>query len=130
MSKQEPIQEMICISCPLGCRLSLYKDEKEELTVTGNKCKRGVVYAEEEFYSPKRVVTCTCRAESMVLPRLPVRTTTALPKEHIDELLKAAYELTVKPPVSCGQVLIEDFNGTGVNLIASMSLARDRAPAR
>ncbi len=126
MSQQEPIQEMICISCPLGCHLSLYKDETDKLTVTGNKCKRGVVYAEEEFYAPKRVVTCTCRAESTVLPRLPVRTTTSLPKEHIDALLKAAYELTVKPPVACGQVLIEDFNGTGVNLIASMSLGADR----
>ncbi len=125
MSQQEPIREMICISCPLGCHLSLYKDENDELSVTGNKCKRGVVYAEEEYYAPKRVVTCTCPAESEVLPRLPVRTNTSLPKEHIDALLRAAYALTLTPPVACGQVLIEDFEGTGVNLIASMSLGAE-----
>ncbi len=122
MSRQEPIQEMICISCPLGCHLSLYKNDKDELSVTGNKCARGIVYAEEEFYAPKRIVTCTCRAESRILPRLPVRTNASLPKEHINDLIKAAYAMTVKPPVACGQVLIEDFKGTGVNLIASMSL--------
>ena len=126
MSRQKPVREMICISCPLGCHLRLYKNERDELTVTGNKCARGVVYAEEEFYAPKRVVTCTCRAASGLYPRLPVRTDTSLPKEHIADLLRAAYDMTVSPPVTCGQVLIENFKGTGVNLIASMSLGIER----
>ncbi len=36
-------KEMICISCPLGCRLLVERDG-DKIVVTGNLCKRGERY--------------------------------------------------------------------------------------
>ena len=120
----EPIREMICISCPIGCHLQLFKDDNDELVVKGNKCPRGKEYATEEYYAPKRIVTATARTATPEAPRLPVRTDTSLPKEHIDDLLAEVYALNVELPVKRGDVLIENFRDTGVNLVSSLTLGK------
>ena len=122
------VREMVCISCPIGCRLTLYTDQEDELVVKGNRCARGKEYAREEYFAPKRIVTATARTTSTVFPRVPVRTDAALPKEHIDELLKDVYTLEIPVPITRGQVILENYRGTGVSLIASMSVERNRGP--
>jgi len=121
MSPDKNTKEMICIVCPVGCHLQVTTDG-EEIKVTGNRCSRGEEYAREEMLSPKRVVTATCRLEDPQHPRLPVKTDAALPFEKIEALLTEVYSLSVKPPVKVGQVLIEDFAKTGVNLVSSRTI--------
>jgi len=120
----EPIREMICISCPIGCHLQLFKDENEELVVKGNRCPRGKEYAQEEYYAPKRVVTATAATADPDAPRLPVRTDKPLPKEHINDLISEVYALEVQLPVDRGAVLIENYRDTGVNLVSSLTLGK------
>lgn len=123
-------EELICITCPMGCHLSIDKQEDGTLAVTGNRCPRGVKYANEELLAPKRVVSATA---SIVLAdesahaigeisRLPVRSTGAYPKADVPELLEAIYKLRVSLPVKRGDVLIHDFKGSGVDVIATRSL--------
>ena len=122
MPKANPtVREMVCISCPIGCRLTVTLDG-ETVSVAGNQCPRGEVYGTEEMLSPRRVVTATVATDSAVIPRLAVRTTGALPKEHIDELLNHAYKLVVALPVKRGQIIVRDFHGTGIDLVASRDL--------
>ena len=121
MSSNTTSKEMVCIVCPVGCRLSVTV-EGEEVKVTGNRCSRGEEYAREEMLAPKRVVTATCRLEDPLHPRLPVKTDGPIPFEKIDDLLKAVYDLSITPPVRVGDILIQDFAGTGVNLVASRSI--------
>lgn len=126
MSAAEP-REMICISCPIGCRLKVRQTgENEEIVVEGNKCGRGKVYGEEEFLAPKRMVTCTCRTDSEAFPRVPVRTVSALPKELINDLLHDLYRLTVALPIRRGQPVLEDYRGTGIDVITTMSITDRR----
>ena len=63
-------KDMICISCPMGCRISAEWDNDSDITVTGNKCQRGVVYGQEEILSPRRVVTATVDINSSFLNTL------------------------------------------------------------
>lgn len=121
MSPSKNTKEMICIVCPVGCHLQVTVDE-DEVKVTGNRCPRGEEYAREEILAPKRMVTATCRLENEQHPRLPVKTDAPLPFEHINELLNRVYELSLHTPVKTGDILIEDFKGTGVNLVASRSI--------
>lgn len=130
MSELTKVREMVCISCPIGCELTLYTDENDDLVVKGNRCPRGKEYAREEFFAPKRVVTATARTTSKDFPRVPVRTDAPLPKEHIDDLLKRVYELDVPVPIRRGQVILEDFADTGVSLVASLSVHDGGAPGR
>ena len=114
-------KEYICIACPIGCHLKLNIGADKKMEVTGNKCKRGEAYALEEFSEPKRVVTATCTLGLENLERLPVKTTKPILKDHIDSLLKEIYSIKLEPPVKRGQILIENFLNTGVDVVASRS---------
>jgi CxxC motif-containing protein len=115
-------REMICISCPIGCRLSAEGMSEEDIRISGNQCPRGEIYGKEEILSPKRVVTATVAVESALIGRVPVKTDTALLKQHIGPLLDKLYSLNLKAPVSCGQTIIEDVAGTGVKVVATRSV--------
>lgn len=119
-------KEYICIACPIGCHLKLTIDagadsSAEDLTVSGNKCKRGEVYALEEYSEPKRVVTATCRLGLENLERLPVKSTKPILKDQINSLLKEIYSLKIDTPVKRGQIIIENYNNSGVDIVASRS---------
>jgi CxxC motif-containing protein len=111
-------REMTCISCPIGCSLTV-EDVDGEITVRGNRCRRGEIYAKEEILAPKRIVTATIPLKNGDLPRLPVRTDAPLAKELIPGLLSALYRETVKPPIEIGEPIIENYRDTGVNVVAT-----------
>ena len=125
------MRELTCIVCPIGC--SLVIEEGSALTITGNRCSRGAVYAQEEIRAPKRVVTATCgirfpgdetaSRRGLTAPRrLPVKTTAPFPREKINELLADIYRLRVSLPVKAGDRLITDWNGSGIDVIAVRTL--------
>ena len=123
-------RELICITCPLGCRLVAESVEEgsDELAVSGNRCPRGAAYAREELLAPRRTVTATCRAragalsQGAAIKRVPCRTAAPFPKERVDELLAAIYALEVVLPVRAGRVLIGNALGLGVDVIATRTL--------
>jgi CxxC motif-containing protein len=120
-------REMICISCPIGCHLTVKWQEVEHInpdsiTIEGNKCPRGTIYGVEEILAPKRVVTATCAVNSMHMNRIPVKTDGAILKEHINSLLDVLYKIELKVPVKLGDTVIKDIKGSGINLVATRSL--------
>ena len=134
------MQNLTCIVCPIGCALEI---KENDLSVTGNKCPKGETYAIEELTAPKRTVTATCKIENNtsstlinsvprtegstclcvnLIPRLPVKTSLPCPKELIPDLLNDIYKLKVSLPVKLGDVIIENWNGEGFNVIATRSI--------
>ena len=132
------MSEMICITCPMGCHLSIERPSENEIVVSGNRCPRGEKYAREELLSPKRVVTATCRvidesaagtanapaaAPSPYRPRrIPLRTSAGFPKERVPELLALIYGLELRLPVQRGQVAIADALGTGIDVLVARTM--------
>ena len=115
--------EMICIVCPTGCRLSVRKDKDGKvLSVTGNTCPRGEKYARQEIESPTRTLTGTVRLEGGLLPRLPVITSDAVPKDRIFDVMREINRVTAYSPVHTDDILIENVLGLGVNIVASRDL--------
>lgn len=115
----------VCINCPLSCSLELTEENGDVLEVTGNECKVGVRYAEEEFKDPRRVVTTTILVRDGTLPVLPVRTTEAIPKRLVIDAVRALAEVVVQAPVTEGQVIYPDIMNTGVDVIASRDLMKE-----
>ena len=64
-------EELICITCPLGCHLSVDRQPDGGLAVTGNRCPRGVKYANEELLAPRRVVSATAPLRLSSLEKAP-----------------------------------------------------------
>lgn len=118
--------EMTCVVCPLGCRLAVERLGGDDISVSGNRCPRGAIYAREELLEPKRSVTATCRTAPPALERgirrIPCRSSAPFPREKVDGLLSEIYRLEVSLPVRLGQVLISDALGTGIDVVASRSL--------
>ncbi len=120
MSNSEK-KNMICISCPIGCHLTGVKKDGE-IIITGNSCNRGEVYGKEEMSSPKRVVTAVVKVKSKAHTYIPVRTNMPILKDKILDLLKKLYGLDVDLPIKMGDILIKDYNETGVDIIFSRDM--------
>ena len=45
-------RKLTCIGCPMGCPLIVTMEAGEVISVTGNTCKRGDVYARKEVTNP------------------------------------------------------------------------------
>lgn len=112
---------LTCIVCPIGCRMTVSRAESGELEVSGNKCKRGAAYAQEEFSDPRRVVTGTCAIAGAQSARLPVRSSDGVPIDELASFLAAMYRLRLKAPVARGDVIAHDLGGTGIDLVATMT---------
>jgi len=126
------MRNLTCIVCPVGCSLDVEEDASapDSLSVTGNRCPRGVVYAREEIRAPKRVVTATCRIKGEVgcassaisVRRVPVKTASPCPREKIPALLEDIYKTTITLPVKAGDVVIAGWKGEEIDVVATRTL--------
>lgn len=119
-------REMVCTVCPSSCRL-VVTEENGAVTVTGNTCKRGEQHGINEFLNPMRMLTSTVAVTGGTLPRLPVITTGEVPKGRLRACLDEVYRARVAAPVRCGDVIIENLCGTGVDLVASRTMKAKEA---
>ncbi len=117
------MREIICILCPRGCELTV-RDEHSEPDVTGHGCRKGREFALKEIESPTRVLCTTVKTAFPEVPVLPVRVSAEIPKEKIYELMELIDSHTVRSPLSCGDVVIPDILGLGVDLIATSSIIK------
>ena len=111
-------RQLVRISCPVGCRLTVSIDGGKVVNVTGNTCPRGVAYAEDECIDPKRTVTTLVRVEGRREP-LPVKTSSPIPKARIMDCVAEAKKVIAKAPVAIGDVLVKNVAGTDADLIAT-----------
>lgn len=116
-------QELICIVCPLGCRVRLTIDKGNIVDATGNECKKGREYAENECMNPVRVLTGTILTESSKRRTLPVRTNKPIPKGKLIETYRSLAGVRVKPPVKAGQAIIRNILNVGADVVATDELS-------
>lgn len=118
-------REVVCILCPLGCKIKIELDEEGNiLNVSGNKCPRGKKYAEDEIKDPKRVVTTSVKVLDGELPLTSVKTDGPIPKKYIFELMKILKGVTVKAPVNIGDVVVRNIFETNVNVVITRSVGK------
>lgn len=115
-------RDLICIGCPMGCMMTVSMENGEVVSVTGNTCKRGDVYARKEVTNPTRIVTSSVRVTGGVLPVVSVKTREDIPKGKIKDCMKALEQVTVTAPIHIGDVLLTDVAGTGVDIIATKEM--------
>ena len=98
---------LTCIECPIGCEIEVELENGKVVSLMGNGCPRGKVYAEAEVVCPKRVVTSTVRAENGEM--IPVKTDRPIRKDAIFEVMKKINVTTCKMPVALGDILVENI---------------------
>lgn len=115
----------ICLRCPRGCEVRTVVGEDDEIvSIEGNRCPLGREYVEQEIKDPRRVVPTSVRVRGGVRPLVPVWTPEPMPKDLIMELARETRSITVDAPVHVGDVIVDDWRGTGVRLVASGEVLR------
>lgn len=115
-------KELICVNCPVGCRLTVTVENDTVTAVTGYNCPRGKAYAESECIRPERILTTTVRIQGALHRVLPVISEQAIPLDQIMDAMEIVRGVEVHAPVSVGDVIVENILGTGVNIVASRSM--------
>ena len=107
---------LTCIECPIGCTIEVELQDGNVISVQGNGCPRGRLYAENEVVCPKRVVTSTVRAKSGEM--IPVKTDAPVKKSEIFAVMEKINATVCELPVKIGDVLVENISDDA-NLIAA-----------
>lgn len=117
-------KELTCIGCPMGCTLLVELMDNGEIKVTGSSCKIGDAYGVKECTNPTRILTTTLEVRGGKYLRVPVKTEKDIPKNKIYDCIKALKGITLNAPVSIGDVVYENIEGTGVNILATRNIEK------
>ncbi len=113
---------LTCIECPMGCEIEVELENGKPVSVRGNSCSRGKLYAENEVVCPMRVVTSTVKAENGIL--IPVKTDKPVKKSEIFNVMKKINGVHCVLPVCIGDVLFANIEGDA-NLVATGNVAKE-----
>ena len=103
-------RELTCIVCPRGCQKTV--EIGDEISVSGNLCPRGKVYAQNECVNPQRTVTSTVRTSDGGV--VAVKTEGTIPKAKMMECMEIINSIVLELPVKVGDVACEDVFGTRI----------------
>ncbi|MCS7111062.1 MAG: DUF1667 domain-containing protein [Ignisphaera sp.] len=114
-------EELICIICPIGCSLEVYRDS-DDIHVKGALCPKGIEYAKQEFLDPRRVVMTVVRVKNGDLPVVSVKTSVPVLKKCINDIMMITASIEVVAPVEIGQVIARDI--CGANIVATREVKK------
>lgn len=109
------MKDFLCIICPNGCKITI----DDNGNISGNKCPRGVAYVKQESTNPTRTVTTTMKVVNGKARIVPCKTSVAVPKAKIFDVMAEINNTEVVAPVKMHQVLIRNVADTGVDVIAT-----------
>ena len=113
------IKELTCVICPKGCCLKV-QTEDGTVSVSGNSCPRGQVYAKNEVINPVRTLTTTMKTDNGKF--ISVKTAEPVPKGKLLDFMKIINQTTAKTPVEIGEVLIYNIGESGIDVVATKSI--------
>lgn len=115
-------REIICIVCPLGCRMDVTLEGSEIVDLQGNQCKKGPKYAQKEVTFPGRILTTTVNTDMPGIPLLPVRSNGEIPRDRLMACMEEISGHRVKERVEVGEAVVRDILGLGVDIVACRTI--------
>ncbi|MFB0919976.1 MAG: DUF1667 domain-containing protein [Oscillospiraceae bacterium] len=112
--------ELICVICPKGCHLKV--DEENGYQVTNFGCSRGEAYGRKELTDPTRVLTSVVCIKCAAHPCCPVKTSGAVPKARIREVMDLLKNVRLSAPKNIGDVVVPDVCGIGVDWVVTKEI--------
>ncbi len=117
-------QKIICIRCPKGCEVLTTLDGYTIESISGNTCKLGEDYVENEVKDPRRIITTTVKVKNGIHPLIPVWTPYPIKKDRIFDLMKKINEIELDAPIDINQIVIKNALNLGINVVTSGKVNR------
>jgi CxxC motif-containing protein len=118
---------LTCILCPNGCELQVSWEgtpTTESLSLEGNLCPKGLSYALGELTNPQRTLTTSVRVRHGVERLASVKTASPIARSALGGVRAALQSIVLDAPVSIGDVVLSDVDGTGVDVVITRAVAR------
>lgn len=116
--------EITCIICPIGCEMTIHHKEGIITKIEDHQCKKGIGYAKEELFDPKRTLTTSMIVKDGDLPLVSVKSDRPIPKDKIFDVMDTISEIDVQAPVKIGDVLVDNITGLNANIIATKNVKK------
>ncbi len=120
-------KKLICVSCPIGCEITVKMEGGKIVDISGNRCPRGEVYSRQEAIDPMRILPTSVRVTGGKYPLVSVKTDRPIPKRMIAEIMQYVRTISVEAPIEIGQIIAGDLDGTDANLVATRMVPRARS---
>lgn len=117
------ILKLTCIVCPMGCKLKLLVKGSRVLSIEGNRCPRGALFAQDEV-NPKRTLITVLEVDGGDLPVVSVKTSKPIPKNLIPKAMKALSKVTVRAPIRAGDIIVKNLLGLKVDVVATRDVEK------
>jgi CxxC motif-containing protein len=111
--------KITCIICPIGCEVTVHHTNDEITKIEGHQCKKGIPYAKEELFDPKRTLATTMIIKGGELPLVSVKTSCPIPKDRLFDVMDCISQAEVTAPVEIGDVLIKNVLDLNADIIAT-----------
>ncbi len=115
--------KLTCIVCPLGCKIKLLVKDSEVLSIEGNRCPRGAVFAQSEI-NPRRTLITVLKVNGGDLPVVSVKTSKPIPKDLIPKAMKDLSKVIVEAPVRAGDTIVKNLLGLEVDVVATRDVEK------
>lgn len=113
---------LTCIGCPMGCQLTVAIEGDTVLSVSGNTCPKGDIYARKEVTNPTRIVTSTIAITGSKRERIACKTSIDVPKDTIFDVMAEINRTIVCAPKKRGDVLIANVARTSADIVATQDI--------
>lgn len=120
----EDTKQFVCISCPMGCMLNV-SNSGNSISVTGNTCKRGEIYAINEYTNPLRTITTSIKMITKNGTQIiSVKTNSEVPKNKIFDCLEEIKKIRIdEKNIKTGDVIIQNILGLESDIVATREYA-------
>lgn len=119
-------KNITCIVCPIGCKILVKIDGTQLEIVGGNKCKRGIEYAKNEVFDPRRMLATSVLVNGGEWPLVSVKSSKPVPKEKLFPILKEIKRTAVNAPVKSGQTIIKNVANTDISIVATKTVKNNK----
>ena len=113
------IKTIICVRCPQGCMLEVENRGKNDISIKGNKCLKGIEYGKQEIVLPMRMLTTTVQTSFVDFPRVSVKTSREIPLVDIFKYMKQINQIILKKRVVPGYLVLKNILNSGVDIVAT-----------
>ena len=107
-----------CIECPIGCTITVSVEGDKIISINGNACPRGKLYAENEMICPRRVITSTIKTTDGRM--LAVKTERPVKKSEMFAVMEKI-NCVVTEPKGIGEVVLKNVS-EDINLISAQDI--------
>lgn len=113
--------DKVCIICPKGCKVTCEFDEftKKVSDIVGTECKKGDAYIIAELINPIRTIQSSVLVNNGDFPLVSVKTSKAIPKEKIFDVMQVIKSIKVDAPLEIGSIVYKDILSLGVDIVTT-----------